>query len=154
RHTRCYRDWSSDVCSSDLSLCFSGRHAWRGWRPGTGRRSWHRLLGDFCALRGHGGGRPTAADAGGLVTRPNLCLSRSLFLPQNADLAVSFQLQCFPNFSPRQSISKFVFLELPTSLLELRPFFRSNLMIGLISSRPLKQFGFADCSRLGVGLRA
>src|SRR5207245_7674544 len=21
RHTRCYRDWSSDVCSSDLSWC-------------------------------------------------------------------------------------------------------------------------------------
>src|SRR5207245_6560974 len=23
RHTRCYRDWSSDVCSSDLFLCRS-----------------------------------------------------------------------------------------------------------------------------------
>src|SRR6266542_2591079 len=23
RHTRCYRDWSSDVCSSDLSLRWS-----------------------------------------------------------------------------------------------------------------------------------
>src|SRR6266542_4885065 len=21
RHTRCYRDWSSDVCSSDLAVC-------------------------------------------------------------------------------------------------------------------------------------
>src|SRR5207245_5083517 len=27
RHTRCYRDWSSDVCSSDLSLLKSVR----GW---------------------------------------------------------------------------------------------------------------------------
>src|SRR5207245_6875619 len=24
RHTRCYRDWSSDVCSSDLALPASG----------------------------------------------------------------------------------------------------------------------------------
>src|SRR5207245_3140951 len=24
RHTRCYRDWSSDVCSSDLSFAFKG----------------------------------------------------------------------------------------------------------------------------------
>src|SRR5207245_8725789 len=31
RHTRCYRDWSSDVCSSDLSFC----SVWRtdGQRP-------------------------------------------------------------------------------------------------------------------------
>src|SRR5207245_6491134 len=39
RHTRCYRDWSSDVCSSDLLTALSsgqevshslrrGRHAW------------------------------------------------------------------------------------------------------------------------------
>src|SRR6266542_4791820 len=26
RHTRCYRDWSSDVCSSDLSI-YGFRHA-------------------------------------------------------------------------------------------------------------------------------
>src|SRR5207245_8685252 len=25
RHTRCYRDWSSDVCSSDLALLTDGR---------------------------------------------------------------------------------------------------------------------------------
>src|SRR5207245_7756749 len=24
RHTRCYRDWSSDVCSSDLAVCLGG----------------------------------------------------------------------------------------------------------------------------------
>src|SRR5207245_6502636 len=24
RHTRCYRDWSSDVCSSDLGLVYGG----------------------------------------------------------------------------------------------------------------------------------
>src|SRR5207245_8508822 len=28
RHTRCYRDWSSDVCSSDLLL-----EAWRAGAP-------------------------------------------------------------------------------------------------------------------------
>src|SRR5207245_4250007 len=27
RHTRCYRDWSSDVCSSDLYMCLEGAHA-------------------------------------------------------------------------------------------------------------------------------
>src|SRR5207245_7106136 len=29
RHTRCYRDWSSDVCSSDLQqeMCFLQAHA-------------------------------------------------------------------------------------------------------------------------------
>src|SRR5207245_8505917 len=30
RHTRCYRDWSSDVCSSDLSRCSPGRSAITG----------------------------------------------------------------------------------------------------------------------------
>src|SRR2546429_447985 len=34
RHTRCSRDWSSDVCSSDL---FGGSHG-LGFRRGTGRR--------------------------------------------------------------------------------------------------------------------
>src|SRR5207245_5599682 len=29
RHTRCYRDWSSDVCSSDLSAHVSRRWAGR-----------------------------------------------------------------------------------------------------------------------------
>src|SRR5207245_6971348 len=27
RHTRCYRDWSSDVCSSDLFLTVDGKEA-------------------------------------------------------------------------------------------------------------------------------
>src|SRR5207245_7748207 len=27
RHTRCYRDWSSDVCSSDLLQTVAGIHA-------------------------------------------------------------------------------------------------------------------------------
>src|SRR5207245_5261572 len=28
-HTRCYRDWSSDVCSSDLGTLFSAFTLWR-----------------------------------------------------------------------------------------------------------------------------
>src|SRR2546422_4380927 len=38
RHTRCSRDWSSDVCSSDLALCHSGEGTPRAppfsYRPG------------------------------------------------------------------------------------------------------------------------
>src|SRR5207245_6271363 len=37
RHTRCYRDWSSDVCSSDLTLV-------RGLCPECGFRSRLTLL--------------------------------------------------------------------------------------------------------------
>src|SRR6266542_739967 len=36
RHTRCYRDWNSDVCSSDLSARSSG--------TGTGFRTPHGSL--------------------------------------------------------------------------------------------------------------
>src|SRR5207245_3484027 len=37
-HTRCYRDWSSDVCSSDLQL--RGRRArWASACPVVGRRA-------------------------------------------------------------------------------------------------------------------
>src|SRR3989337_1209316 len=41
RHTRCYRDWSSDVCSSDLDEVCGCRNKWRGstWGPrGRGAR--------------------------------------------------------------------------------------------------------------------
>src|SRR3989337_3895913 len=31
RHTRCYRDWSSDVCSSDLGLLFGNIDTWIIW---------------------------------------------------------------------------------------------------------------------------
>src|SRR5207245_5071889 len=34
RHTRCYRDWSSDVCSSDLRDLFGVAHFFCG-RPGV-----------------------------------------------------------------------------------------------------------------------
>src|SRR5207245_8128269 len=76
RHTRCYRDWSSDVCSSDLSWAGAAALWWgrdtfyvqheRGWnhRPvwlfagavgictaGIGR-SEERRVGKECRLRG------------------------------------------------------------------------------------------------------
>src|SRR5207245_3504753 len=36
RHTRCYRDWSSDVCSSDLGSCRTdGTFLGRGIPPGS-----------------------------------------------------------------------------------------------------------------------
>src|SRR3989337_3401891 len=34
RHTRCYRDWSSDVCSSDLVGVLVTDTAGRPWREG------------------------------------------------------------------------------------------------------------------------
>src|SRR5436305_4606970 len=51
RHTRCGRDWSSDVCSSDLGggpvRRDGGRHAER-----VGRECGHRLrLGGLCVQR-------------------------------------------------------------------------------------------------------
>src|SRR5207245_7674926 len=36
RHTRCYRDWSSDVCSSDLG----------GLVPASAETTWSRRFGD------------------------------------------------------------------------------------------------------------
>src|SRR5216684_3869282 len=35
RHTRCSRDWSSDVCSSDLKWKGDGRQRRGPWRPVT-----------------------------------------------------------------------------------------------------------------------
>src|SRR6266542_2147805 len=34
RHTRCYRDWSSDVCSSDLKAASKGSSANQGYQGG------------------------------------------------------------------------------------------------------------------------
>src|SRR2546429_6011545 len=39
RHTRCSRDWSSDVCSSDLSYCSTVVRNW----PSGGRFSMEQL---------------------------------------------------------------------------------------------------------------
>src|SRR5207247_4231037 len=63
RHTRSTRDWSSDVCSSDLAgLCArhrasrcarAGRHRHNGAAPGGGRpRSEERRVGKECRSRG------------------------------------------------------------------------------------------------------
>src|SRR5438128_12430967 len=55
RHTRCYRDWSSDVCSSDLRRRRARRRSRRGGRarapePGR-RRSEERRVGKECRYR-------------------------------------------------------------------------------------------------------
>src|SRR2546422_9462373 len=50
RHTRCSRDWSSDVCSSDLAGGALGRH----------RRSSAGRVGRGSGLGGHGGGTEQA----------------------------------------------------------------------------------------------
>src|SRR5207245_5774752 len=67
RHTRCYRDWSSDVCSSDLGIAFNALFAAR--RLGTvaydprltndkfgifvpSERSEERRVGKECGCRG------------------------------------------------------------------------------------------------------
>src|SRR5207245_7645123 len=47
RHTRCYRDWSSDVCSSDLTHCGDRREPrglFAGRPPGIGRARGHVTL--------------------------------------------------------------------------------------------------------------
>src|SRR2546422_8289444 len=52
RHTRCSRDWSSDVCSSDLTTSSAGR----------GGFLWHDRQLELVrpAQQGHNGGRPDA----------------------------------------------------------------------------------------------
>src|SRR5438128_10427854 len=71
RHTRCYRDWSSDVCSSDLFL-----------RSGGGVPHMHRALlvarGDALAIRAKGDDMatpegPLIAEKQGIAPR---CASR------------------------------------------------------------------------------
>src|SRR5207245_5660592 len=77
RNTRCYRDWSSDVCSSDLSprrpsLTARGqaRPPWRWLRRGArrhqqGRRSRHgRNLPDRCREQSEGGAASVHATGG------------------------------------------------------------------------------------------
>src|SRR5207253_5980879 len=65
RHTRWPRDWSSDVCSSDLAAGWSSRHDRPAVRPGAGpgdpraRRAW----GD-ARVRGRRDRRGRAADGG------------------------------------------------------------------------------------------
>src|SRR3712207_9362002 len=48
RHTRYWRDWSSDVCSSDLGTAerVHPRARARGWREGRGAASTSVLAGD------------------------------------------------------------------------------------------------------------
>src|SRR5205809_7203575 len=54
RHTRCSRDWSSDVCSSDLLGRRRGRLEVAPWRRGGGgrrNRSEERRVGKECRSR-------------------------------------------------------------------------------------------------------
>src|SRR3989440_2005466 len=51
RHTRSDRDWSSDVCSSDLGLRVGGRfRAWIERRPNLLRHSWRWLAMSAIAI--------------------------------------------------------------------------------------------------------
>src|SRR5215813_15235787 len=53
RHTRCGRDWSSDVCSSDLGRCGgTGARSPRRAGPRTRRRSEERRVGKSVDLGG------------------------------------------------------------------------------------------------------
>src|SRR5207245_8088984 len=55
RHTRCYRDWSSDVCSSDLETPFNARST-SGSVPRRPSTSWRiQWVGSFRDVGGAGG---------------------------------------------------------------------------------------------------
>src|SRR5438128_12652705 len=59
RHTRCYRDWSSDVCSSDLVLSGNVRISYVNQSPDTLRDFYvHQYLNAF-----RPGSRWSAADS-------------------------------------------------------------------------------------------
>src|SRR5438128_12685281 len=58
RHTRCYRDWSSDVCSSDLCSAAKGaeyfstaRYSWPCTSSFSATRSEERRVGKECRSR-------------------------------------------------------------------------------------------------------
>src|SRR5207245_8029871 len=54
RHTRCYRDWSSDVCSSDLEIRITrnGRQLYSNKRDHV-QRTWSETTWRMQALRDH-----------------------------------------------------------------------------------------------------
>src|SRR5207245_3861544 len=70
RHTRCYRDWSSDVCSSDLSIRCTNRPP-----PSRGHRPRRR------ACRGH---RPSRLSLVAWISRRNA--TAALVPPELAEL--------------------------------------------------------------------
>src|SRR5207245_3465333 len=52
RHTRCYRDWSSDVCSSDLAITARGQGVFRDVVPsGMRHRQPRRQAGRHVVIR-------------------------------------------------------------------------------------------------------
>src|SRR5687768_3855687 len=52
RHTRCSRDWSSDVCSSDLPVepTETARMNWKEWLGTDEATRWVYLMFGFCAI--------------------------------------------------------------------------------------------------------
>src|SRR5215470_2991937 len=62
RHTRCYRDWSSDVCSSDLDC---HHHADGGQHAELAHGAQHRETDHGEAGGGGGGGRDVGASEAG-----------------------------------------------------------------------------------------
>src|SRR5690606_41371747 len=56
RHTRFSRDWSSDVCSSDLVMC-----AWQSMKPGTVRRPARSIVSTSSSAGRRGSVAPTHA---------------------------------------------------------------------------------------------
>src|SRR6266699_6229075 len=75
RHTRCGRDWSSDVCSSDLALravaCHES-HLWGGDRGDSGRTQTGSLL---CAVFGDPVERSAADPPVAAAPLDRVCLS-------------------------------------------------------------------------------
>src|SRR5215470_20357066 len=94
RHTRCYRDWSSDVCSSDLG------HTLVLCRVGAGRDRYSVVCGAPNARRGvraafappgavlPGGRRIAAAKIHGVESQGMLCSERELGLGEEHEAGI------------------------------------------------------------------
>src|SRR3989337_1494614 len=63
RHTRCYRDWSSDVCSSDLTRLNSRRRHTRCYRDWSSDVCGSISYAVFCLDRRAHGRNPVTAEA-------------------------------------------------------------------------------------------
>src|SRR2546422_10788737 len=85
RHTRCSRDWSSDVCSSDLTLHSIGLSQSGGVLGGTGDFQRLDLEGRWYAPLGQLGGRASTSPVRfvmGLSARSGLVFGNSPFFDQ------------------------------------------------------------------------
>src|SRR3989337_3266254 len=81
RHTRCYRDWSSDVCSSDLGRA---RHSRPGAQVGLG------------AGRSGGGDRKSTRlnSSHGSISYAVFCLKQKNNKPASCDARLSYTVPC------------------------------------------------------------